>query len=343
MRARVPGRGVVLLLVLALALGAVAVAGCGGSSKASSSGSPAAAAAAASGKSADQIVKDSEAKMATVTSASFTADLGLQVQGDTSKMTDPTAKALLSQGITFSAQGKSAKAPKAGALTDVTMSVGIAGQTLDFGLKSVGKKAWLEYQGSWYKVDSKSTRSLDRQTSGGALPTQQLKSLGIDPSAWGATYELAGTESMNGVQVYHIKATADPTKLAEALTKAAENPKVQKELGSASGSLGQLGSGLSGSTKQAEQLAKTLKSATVDYWIGVGDNYLYKAQFAAVMDMTGQQNMQGVTGLDLKGSVTMADFGQAVEVTAPAGAKPFKEFMNQLFGGMLGGAGGMSL
>ena len=68
-------RVVLLLLVLTLALGAVAVAGCGGSSEVSASGSPVAAVA-ASGQSADQIVKDSEAKMATVTSAAFAADFG---------------------------------------------------------------------------------------------------------------------------------------------------------------------------------------------------------------------------------------------------------------------------
>ena len=234
-------RGVVLLLVLALALGAVAVAGCGGSSKASTSGSPVAAIA-ASGQSADQIVKDSEAKMATVKSAAFTAGFGLQIQGDTSKMTDPTAKALLSQGVTVTAQGKSGKTDKAGPVVDMTMSLGIAGQTLDFGMKSAGKQAWIGYQGSWYKVDSKNTKSLDKQAANGAVPTQQLKSMGIDPSTWGTSYQLVGTETLNGVQVYHVKATADPQKLADSLTKAAENPNLNKQLGSATGSLG-LGSG----------------------------------------------------------------------------------------------------
>jgi len=338
MRVRISSRGVVLLLVLALVAGVVAVAGCGGSSKASTSAS-AAAAAVTSGQSAEQIVKDSEAKMATVKSASFAADLGLQVQGDTSKMTDPTSKALLSQGVSLKAQGKSGRTD-AGPVADVTVSVGIAGQNLDFGLKAAGKQAWVQYQGAWYKVDSKSTKSLDKQASSGALPTQQLKSMGIDPSAWGTTYQLAGTESMNGVQVYHVKATADPKKLAEALTKAAENPKLSQQLGSATGSLGQLGSGLTGGAQQAGELAKTLKSATVDYWIGVDDKYMYKAQFAVTTDMTGQQDTQGVSGLDMNGTVTLNDFDQAVSVAAPAGAKPFKQFMNQLFGGMLGGSGG---
>ncbi|HEY5168199.1 MAG TPA: hypothetical protein VIK03_02225, partial [Thermoleophilia bacterium] len=175
MRALNRGRGAALLLILALAL--VAVAGCGGSDKASSGAS--AGATTASGADAAQVVKDSETKMATVNSAAFTADFGLQVQGDTAKMTDPTAKALLSQGITFHAEGASANDPTA---VDMTMSLGIAGQNLEFGMKSQGKQSWLEYQGTWYALDAKNAKTLDKQAQTGAAPTEQLKSMGVDPS-----------------------------------------------------------------------------------------------------------------------------------------------------------------
>ena len=39
----------------------------------------------------------------------------------------------------------------------------------------------------------------------------------------------------------------------------------------------------------------------------------------------------------------MGDFDQPVEVTPPADAKSFDLFMNELFGGMFGGSGGMML
>jgi hypothetical protein len=339
MRALNPGRGAALLLVLALVL--VALAGCGGSDKAASVASPAATL--ASGADAAQIVKDSEAKMATVNSASFTADVGLQVQGDTAKMTDPTAKALLSQGITFHAEGASANDPTA---VDMTMSLGIAGQNLEFGMKSQGKKSWIEYQGTWYALDAKNARSLDRQAKTGAAPTEQLRSMGIDPSTWGATYQLVGMETLdvNGstVQVYRVKAAADPQKVAGSLLKAAEDPSLGSKLGGSSSALGQLTQGLKQDKQQAEQLGKSLKDATVEYWIGVKDQYMYKAQFGAAMDTSGQKDMQGLTGMTVTGAVTMAKFDQPVDVTPPVGAKPFKDFMNQLFGGMLGG-GGMTL
>jgi hypothetical protein len=337
MRAMVSSRGVIVLLVLALVLAAAVVTGCGGSDQASTS-SPAATTA-ADGRSAEQIVKDSEAKMATVDSASFTADFALQVQGDTSKMTDPTAQALLSQGISLSAEGKSANDPTA---ADMTISVGIAGQTLEFGMKSQGKRSWVEYQGTWYALDRKNAKALDKQAQTGAAPTEQLKSMGVDPSTWGASYQLAGTEDLNGVQVYHVKAAADPTRLADSLAKAAEDPSLGEKLGGAGGQLGQLSQGLTQNKQQAEALAKSLKAATIDYWIGVDDAYMYKAQFGASMDTSGQKDMQGLSGLTMKGAVTMADFDQPVEVTPPADAKPFKEFMTQLFGGMFGGSGSMT-
>jgi hypothetical protein len=336
MRAMFSRRGVVLLLVLALLL--VAATGCGSDKASTTEASPAVTAAA--GVSADQIVKDSEAKMATVNSASFVADLGLEVQGDTAKITDPTTKALLSQGITVHAEGSSANDPTA---VDMTMSLGIAGQNLDFGMKSKGPKSWIEYQGTWYALDTKNSKALDTQAQTGAAPTEQLKSLGIDPSSWGTTYELAGREDLNGVQVYHVTAVADPQKLAESLTKAAEDPSLNSKLGGASSELGQLSQGLTQDKAQAEQLSKSLKDATVDYWIGVDDQYMYKAQFKAAMDFTGQKDMQGVTGMTLDGSVTTADFGEPVDVTAPKGAESFDKFMNQLFGGMMGGSGGLTL
>ena len=221
------------------------------------------------------------------------------------------------------------------------MSVGIAGQTLEFGMKAVGEKAWLEYQGAWYKVDSKNSKALGQQAQTGAAPTEQLKGMGIDPSTWGTEYRLAGTEDLNGVEVYHIEANADPQKLADSLSGAAEDPGLTEKLGGSSGELGQLSQGLTQNKAQTEQLAKSLESATVDYWIGVDDSYMYKAQFAAVMDTSGQEDMQGVSGMTADGSVTMSDFDQAFDVSAPAGAKSFDEFMNQLFGGMFGGSGGM--
>jgi len=319
-------------LVLIIALALLAAAGCGGD-KSSSSSAPAATVAA--GVSADQVVKDSEAKMAQLNSASFTADMGLEVQGDPSKMTDPTQKALLSQGISLHVEGKSATDPMA---SDMKMSVGIAGQTLDFGMMAQGDEAWVEYQGKWYAVDQKNSKSLSDQAKTGAAPTEQLKSLGLDPSAWGTSYEMVGVEDMAGTQVYHVKATADPAKLAEDLTKAMNDPSLLDKLGDP-GTAKQLEQGLAQNKKQVEALKKSLTDVAVDYWIGVDDMLMRKAEFSAGLAPKGQQGMEGIDGMTVKMSMTMADFDQPVSVTPPAKALPFDTLMNEVLGGMMGGSG----
>jgi hypothetical protein len=319
-------------LVLILALALLAAAGCGGD-KSSSSSAPAATVAA--GVSADQVVKDREAKMAQLNSASFTADMGLEVQGDPAKMTDPTQKALLSQGVSLHVEGASATDPMA---SDMKMNVSIAGQTLDFGMMAQGDEAWVEYQDKWYAVDQKNSKSLSDQAKTGAAPTEQLKSLGLDPSAWGTSYEMVGVEDMAGTQVYHVKATADPAKLAEDLTKAMNDPSLLDKLGDP-GTAKQLEQGLAQNKKQVEALKKSLTDVAVNYWIGVDDMLMRKAEFSAGLAPKGQQGMEGIDGMSVKMSMTMADFDQPVSVTPPAKALPFDKLMNEMFGGMLGGGG----
>ena len=329
-------KSVSMWLVPVLAVILLAAAGCGGG-QSSSSTAPAATAVAAN-VSADQVVKDSEAKMAQLKSASFTADMSLEVQGDPNKMTDPTQKALLSQGISLHAEGKSATDPTA---SDVKMSAGIAGQTLEFGMMAQGDKAWVEYQGKWYTIDAKNSKSLNNQAKIGAAPTEQLKSLGLDPSAWGTSYQMVGTQDMGGTKVYHVKATADPAKLAADLTKALDDPSLLNKLGDQS-TAKQLKQGLAQNKKQVEALKKSLKDVNVEYWIGVDDMLMRKAELSAALATKGQKGMAGVDAMTMKMSMTMADFDQPVTVTPPAKALPFNQLMNQMFGGMLGGGSGLS-
>jgi hypothetical protein len=323
-RSLAPWAVVLVLVVLLLA------AGCGGGSSSAESPAPAAVAA---NVSADQVVKDSEARMVDVNSASFVADMGLTIQGDTTKMTDPTAKALLSGGITVHAEGASSNDPTA---MDMTVSLGIAGQTLELGMMTQGKSSWVEYQGQWYKMDAKSSKSLDKQAKVGASPTEQLKSLGLDPSSWGTTYSMVGQENIGSTPVYHVKATADPKKVAAALLKASQDPSLAKKLGGQD-QLKQLGESLTQNKQQTQELADSLKQATVDYWIGVNDDLMYKAEFAGSMDTKGQKDMSGVDGMTMKMTLSMSNFDQPVTVTPPANALPLNKLIEQMFGGMTSG------
>jgi hypothetical protein len=326
MRRKHLSKWAVSFIVLGLLL--LVTAGCGSETAPSSDGSPSSAAVA--NLSAEEIVAQSNTKMAAVTSGSFTADMGLQIQGDTTKITDPTGAALLSKGITMHAEGKSASDPVA---MDMDVNLSLADQALALGLLAQGDKMWVSYQDQWYVVDQKNSKALSTQAQTGAAPTEQLKSFGLDPAEWGTAYTLVGTEDAAGTPVYHVQATADPQKLAAALTKAANDPALAKKLGDAD-TAKQLKETLAQSKEQTAQLQKSLKNVTVDYWIGVDDMLMRKAEFTAALGTAGMEGMEGVEGMTMKLTVTMGDFNEPVTVEAPANAKSIDTLMEQMLGGM---------
>ena len=115
--------------------------------------------------------------------------------------------------------------------------------------------------------------------------------------------------------------------------KAANDPALAKKLGNAD-TAKQLKQTLKQSEEQAAQLQKSLKNVTVDYWVGVDDMLMRKAEFTAALDSAGMEGMEGVEGMTMKLTVTMSDFNEPVTVEAPANAKPIDTLMEQMLGGM---------
>ena len=321
-----------VVLFLALVLVMVAAAGCGGSSS-SSSGTSSGTAATAD-LTAGQIVQQSAEKMKGVKSATMTADVALEVQGDPSKMTDPTQKAMLSQGLSLRLDGKSQTEPMA---ADVKVSVGLAGQTIDVGIIADGDKAYVEYQGKFYKVDQKNTKSVTDAAGSGLSPMDQLKKQGLNVDKWGVTYELVGTEDVGGTSAYHVKATVDTKAMAADLMRQMNNPDLGKQLTDPA-TAKQLQQTLAQNKAQIDELSNSVKDATGDYWYAVDTLYLTKASWTVALDTKGQKDMQGVDGMTLKADLTMSGFNEPVTVSAPAKALPFDQLMNQMFGGMMGGS-----
>ena len=101
----------------------------------------------------------------------------------------------------------------------------------------------------------------------------------------------------------------------------------------------QLEQGLAQNKQQVEELKKSLKDVNVEYWIGVDDSMIHKAQFTASLGTAGQQGMEGVDGMTMKMGMTMGNFDEPVTVTPPETALPFEKLMNEMFGGMMGGSG----
>ena len=314
----------VLTLVAVLALAVVA---CGSDDDGDIGAAPSPTA------SAEQLVQQSLEATGKAESASFVADMTLKAEGDPSQM-DPSTQAMTD--LSVHAEGKGAKSPMA---ADMTMSLGIAGQTMEFAMMAQDDKAWIQYQGKWYEIDQKTAQGLGVQASPSAAPDEQLKGMGLDPEAWGAAYELVGTEQMDGTWVHHVKATVDPQKLADSLLDVANDPSMLKQLGQA-GVGKELRETLKEDKAEIRELGDSLKNTSADFWIGADDMLMRKATLTMNMDMTGQKDSQGVDTMAMAGSLRLSEFGEDVSVTPPADALPFSELMSSFFGGMFGGMGG---
>ncbi len=317
-------------LLMALALVAVLATGCGDEgTSASPDESSAPPAVELTGQ---EIVDQSTEAMSGLTSASFTADLKLDLEGDASKMTDPAAQQLLSKPITVHAEGSSSTEPRA---SDMDVTVALMGQNLAMTVLNEGKKAWVQYESTWYAVPEENAKALTEESS--ALPTEQLEDLGLDPKGWDVEWTVVGTETVDGAEVYHLTASPDPKKIAADMMKALEDPELYKKLGDEQ-TAEQLKAMKGQNAKELEQMQEALESVDVDLWIDTESMYLRKGAVLVGMNTEGMEGAEGLTAMNVAVDFTMAGFDEPVEVEAPAKAKKFDALMEQLVGGMMGGA-----
>ena len=319
-----------LLLVCLALVGALAlVSGCGDAE-------PAAEAPQATDLTADEIVAQAEQAMQEITSGSFDLDLSVKLEGDPDKVTDPTAQQLMQSPLSLKASGASSDDPVA---ADLSMTFAVMGQNIAMEMRAKDDTAWVGYEDQWYKVPAEDSQNATDQLSEGALPTDQLKDMGLDPKDWSLAWELVGTEDLGGTQVYHVKGTADPAKLAESFMKALDDPELAEMLGDDAAQ--QLEGTKAESEKELQELEKALKDVSVDVWYEVDTFYLRKIDAKVAFDMTSVEDAGGVTAMDLAVLVELDGFNEPVEVDAPKNAQPLDKLMESMLGGM--SLDGMSL
>ncbi len=308
-----PTRKVLIVFVVAVLAAALIVAGCGGGSNSSTGSSPAASAASMT---ADQVMAKAKDAMNGVTSMSFTGDVTLTIKADTAKISDATTKALASQPIKVHAEGAIGKPANA----DLTASLAAGGQTLSVGLKATDNQAWVEFADKWYTVPPSQIKSVTEQA--GGSPDKALSKLGIDPTSWTGESSVT-TEQLGGATVYHVTTKADTQKVMSDLMKALNTP------GLTSGQSGAVLKQLK-SSKQVQELEKSLTAAQADYWVDAQTFYIVKASVTANMTFAGSLSSQGLQGATAAVIYTADNFNQTVTVEAPASPLPFSQLQQGL-------------
>ncbi len=191
-------------------------------------------------------------------------------------------------------------------LFDVRVKVNGAGQNASAGAVSVGDRAFLTQGGTAYRVPQALWHQLQDARGqiaayagkGAAAPTPGL--LGVDPSSWLTNVKDEGNAQVDGVTTKHVSASVDAAKLVRDVAPLARQ-------GGANVNLPQ------GFDKQ---IAKVVKQADVDIFVGQEDRILRRLKVALDLDLSaagGSQAGRARINLDLQ----LTDVNKPQDITAP--------------------------
>ena len=215
---------------------------------------------------------------------------------------------------------------------------------IDAGMKLDGQKAWVDVMGTWYQLPAEMLSSL----TGGASPapgaspsslTDQLSSLGIDTSSWISSHTLLGTESVDGTSCYHISDTVDMAALSQGLGTLMQSASGLSSLLGTSSSSGTSQQDLKAAQDAVKELQSVLKNVKLDAWYQTGTYDMRKLSASATMDFAAVPDAakEGLQSGSFQFTLDLSNYGESVNVTPPASAKPFDQLMSGL--GSITGSG----
>jgi hypothetical protein len=307
-------------IFLALVVSAFAIAACGGDNSSSSSSD------------AEAVLKQTFGPDHPIKSGKLDLALNLDLKG-VARLTDPVALRLSGP---FQSNG-------AGTLPNFqfTLDVDAGGKAFSAGAVSTGKAGYLTFEGQSFDIGTELYNSFKQgyenaakqAKSKSASGTPSLGALGIEPINWLNNAETKGEEDIAGTTTEHVSAEVDVPKFLD---------DVSRLLSKAQG-LNVQGAGAvpkSLTPEQRRDIARSVKSATVDVWSGKDDKTLRKLALDVQLDVP--EDVRSKVGNLQSGRITfqftIANLNEPQTVTAPSGARPLSELTQALQQLGLGGA-----
>lgn len=212
---------------------------------------------------------------------------------------------------------------------DVTASIDSGGSSFDFdgGLTTTEDGAWIGFQGNEYQLDDatfqavKASYEQSAAQQAGQDRQPSLEQFGIDPRSWVTDLANEGTEDLDGTEVVHVSGSADVPKLVADLNDVAQQTGQAQQLDPAT----------------LKQLEDTVTDATIDVYAATGDDSLRRLDVGLTL-----ADPRGGSGqVTVKLSIGIADPGSEQSISAPSGAQPLSDLLDQIPGGAaaLGGLG----
>lgn len=215
---------------------------------------------------------------------------------------------------------------------DLALDVHAQGQGFSAGIASTSDRLFVKFGGTAYEVPATLVAQMKQGfDSGSSSKGLSLDSLGIDPMSWLKDPELAGTETVGGVETEHITSGLDVNALLDDIDSVLAKVKDQVPAVGATGQ--QIPDRIPDDTRK--QIEDAVKDATVDIWTGKDDKTLRKLVVTLAVEPPASSD--GPKSLDISLSFELTDLNEPQSIEAPATTRPLSELLGQLQG-LLGGA-----
>ena len=219
-------------------------------------------------------------------------------------------------------------------LVDWDIEVSGPGQDLSGGIVATEDNAFVKFRGQTYEVGSQLYKQfLSRQQQQAKQGPQSLEDLGFDPADWLQDPKVSGGPSIGGSATRRVSGQIDVKKMVGDLLDAARSPAVRKQFGARGQSVPEV------SDADVQKITDAVERAQLT--VDVDDeDVARKVAFTAAFDVPEGTDADGVTGGELEFSYALPKVGGAVDITAPADAKPLALLLQQLgLGSNLPGGG----
>ncbi|HEX4838017.1 MAG TPA: hypothetical protein VFV03_05790 [Solirubrobacteraceae bacterium] len=225
------------------------------------------------------------------------------------------------------------------------LDLSAAGHALRAGATSTGSAFYVELAGTWFSTPESTFRAIEEgyaqatKTASTAKARSTFASLGIEPGHWLSSPAKVGAVTIAGVQTVHLTASVNVSGLLADVSR----------LSQSSGALG-LGSAVPGagalSPAAISELAKSVKSAHVDIYIGQSDHLLRRLEVSATVSGTPQTQglLGGLSTADVKVLLEFSSLNKPQAIAAPSNPQPSSQLLPALqqLVGLLQGVGGSS-
>jgi hypothetical protein len=271
-----------------------------------------------------------------VTSGTGGFDFELTVDADESQIPpeDRRLAQMLLDGVTVSGTFAYAEDPMA---ADYSVSLELAGQPLEMGMRMQDSGFWVSYAGSWYEMPPEAMQAF-AGSSTQVDPKEMerlLEDLAFDPLTWFKDLAAVGEESLDGVNTIHLAGSPDYVKMLSDVFELLRNEKFLHLIDpSGEMSSGMMGSGFPPSPAEIEvfgtEIDSMLQGLTIDFWVGTDDSMVRKIAVAGHIAPPPGEDPDGLLGIDINVSTWLDSINQPLAIEAPKSPLPFTELQSAI-------------